>query len=188
MYNTFYLILASAEGAGHEVAKKVPPSLFELVIGSNIINIAIAFAIIAWAVKKFNLLGGIDESQKRIIDDLRSSEKTKENTLSQLKQAEEQLSNAKKEAERIVQNAEKLAIKMKEDIIAEAEKDAVRILLQAEKAIHNEKEQAKAEIQKNLTAAALEVAKDNIRDSLDDNWHKSIIQDFVDNLSNVKVK
>lgn len=188
MFNTFYLILASAESAGHEAAKHVPPSLFDLIIHSNIVNIAIAFAIIAWAVKKFNLLGGIDESQKRIIEELRSSEKTKENTIKQLKQAEEQLSKAKEEADAIVKNAEKLAVKIKEDITAEAEKDAERIMKQAQKAIHNEKEQAKAEIQRNLTAAALEVAKDNIRDSLDENWHKSIIKDFVDNLSNVKVK
>lgn len=188
MYNTFYLILASTESAGHETAKHVPPSLFDLIIHSNIINIAIAFAIIAWAVKKFNLLGGIDDNQKRIIDELRSSEKTKENTIKQLKQAEEQLSKAKEEANTIIKNAENLAIKIKDEMTAEAEKDAERIMQQAQKAIHNEKEQAKAEIQKNLTAAALEVAKDNIAVSLDDNWHKSIIQDFVNNLSNVKVK
>ncbi|MGD9580174.1 MAG: F0F1 ATP synthase subunit B [Vampirovibrionia bacterium] len=187
MYNTFYLILASAESAGHEAAKHAPPGIFDLIIHSNIVNIAIAFAIIAWAVKKFNLLGGIDDSQKKIIDELRSSEKTKENALKQLEDAEIRLGKAKEEADLIIKNAEKLAAKIKEDITAEAERDAERILLQAQKAIQNEKEQAKAEIQKNLTAAALEVAKDNIRDSLDENWHKSIINDFVNNLSNVKV-
>ena len=183
------MILASADAATHEAAKHADhPSFFDLLIHSNIINIAIAFAIIAWAIKKFNLLSGIDDAQKKIIDDLRNAEVSKEKAIETLKEAEVQLSKAKNEADTIIKNTEKLALKMKEDIIKEAEADAERILLQAKKAIENEKEQARIEIQRNLTAAALEVAKDNIKTSLDDNWHQQIVQDFVDNLSNVKVK
>lgn len=188
MDTLFYLIIASAEHAAGSSAEHTAPSFFDMVIHANVINIVIAFALIFWLVKRYNLLAGLDSAQKKIIEDLRNSEKSKGDAIKELKEAEERLSKAKDEADQIIEKAEVLASKIKADIIAEAEKDAERIMLQAKKTIENEKEVARAEIQKNLTLAAVEVARDNIKNSLDDNWHRQIIQNFVENLSNVKVK
>ncbi|MEW5822091.1 MAG: F0F1 ATP synthase subunit B [Cyanobacteriota bacterium] len=194
MENFFCLILASADSAAktaHTAASEAAheaPKFIDQLIHSNVYSVIIAFALIYWLVKRYNLLSGIDDAQKKTIDDLRSAEKSKEDAINQLKEAEKRLSKAKEEADQIIENAEKLAIKIKADIIAEAEKDAERILKQASKSIQNEKELAREDLKRNLTFAAVEVAKDNIKNSLDENWHRKIIQDFVDNLSNVKVK
>lgn len=194
MNSIYCLLLASAEPvadaahAAHDAAAHHGPTLWELFVHSNVANFAIAICLIIWLIKKYNLLGGLDTAQQKIINDLRNAETSKQEAIKTLKEAEEKLSTAKEEADEIIKNAEEYALKIKEGIISDANKDAERILVQAKKAIETEKEQARVELQKNLTVAAIEVATDNIQSSLDEQWHQKIIGDFVENLSNVKVK
>lgn len=174
------LLLASAETN--------PPDLFETIIGSNVINVILVFTFLTFIIRKYNLLGGLDNSQKKIIEDLRKAEKTKEDSINQLKEAEEKLKNAKQEADRIIHEAEKFALIQQEDIINKAQQEAERIIQQAQKAIMNEQEQAINDLRQKLTKAAVEVAKDNIVIAMDENWQKKLIHDFVEDLSHAKVK
>lgn len=193
MINFGPLILASEEAAntaGHAVEHA--PTFFtiyiEPLINSNFPNFLIAVAIIAWLVLKYNLLSGIGATQKKIIEDLENAVKNKDEAIANLKIAETKLNNAKNEADKIIQDAEKTAMKIRDEIIKDAEQEAVKIIEYAKKAIENEQEAAKTELRHKLTAAAVEVARDNIINSLNEDWHKQIISDFVEKIPNIKVK
>lgn len=187
--NSFvYLIFASADAASHSAKHAAEPGIFISLVHANVFGVLLAFVFLAWVMKRFNVLSSIDKAQKKIIDDLKTAVSSKESSLKELEDAEERLSKAKEDAEVILNKAEESALRMKEEIIMEAEIEAKKIIEHAKKAVINEQEQARAELQRNLTIAAVEVAKDNIKTSIDDNWHKKIIQDFVDNLSEIRVK
>lgn len=189
MQDFYYLVLAQAAHSTTAATEHASaPSILETIAYSNVINVAIVFIFLGWLINKYNLFSGISQSQKKIIDDLIKAEKSKEDSIKQLKSAEEKLHKAKEDADNIISEAEKIALKIKADIISDAEKEADRIIQQAQKVIKTEQKLAAIEMQNNLTNAALEVAKDNIKSSLDQNWHQKIIQDFVDHLSTVKVK
>lgn len=185
MLNSLYLIFAQVEHAAGEAAKS-HPSLIETIAASNVINVTIVVVFLGYLIHRYKLFSGVDAAQAKIVEDLQNAEKNREIALKELKDAEEKLSHAKDEAEKIIKEAENIAIVMKNEIIEKANQDAERIIEQGRKVIENEKKVALSELQKNLTVAALEVAKDNIKTSLDDNWQRKLIQDFVDNLDKVK--
>lgn len=185
MFNSLYLVFAQAEHAVEETAKS-HPSLIELIAQSNVINVTIVVLFLGYLVHRYKLFSGIDTQQAKIIEELQNAEKNRELAIKQLNEAQEKLNQAKDEADKIIKEAENIASVMQNEIINKAHKDAEKIVEQARKVIENEKKMVVVELQRNLTTAALEVAKDNIKTSLDDNWQRKLIQDFVDNLDKVK--
>ncbi len=188
MFDKIYFIMAAIDESASEAAEHAHLSLFDLVIHSNIIFICIAFGLVYWLIKRYNLLSGIDKTQTDIVNNIHEAIKNREEAIKQLKEAEKSLGSARDEANKILEDAENTAKVLKEQIIKDAETQAHKILEQAHKTIENEKKQAASDIQQRLTNAAIEVARDNIKQSLDENWHKQMIENFVNDLSNIKVK
>jgi F-type H+-transporting ATPase subunit b len=183
----FFFIIAQAHEALPDAAEHAEPGFFMTLIHTNIINIIIAFGFIAWLVKRYNLFSGIETTQNKIIANIQESIKVKETSIDQLKEAERSLESAHEEAQSIILQAEKSALHIKEEIIQEAREDAEKIVEHARKIAENERTRITTELETNLTIAAVEVAREHIKKSLDEGWQKQLINDFVENMSNLRI-
>lgn len=187
MLDFLHFIIAAPEPI-HDLSHAEGPSLWMSILHSNVIFVSTVVIGLILLMKYMNFTQKfIDAPRQKIIDELNNAKQEKESAIAALKEAEEKLNNAKNEADTIIANAQDQAEKMKEHIVTEANKEAERLLDQAQRNITAEREAAIVEMKKRLALAAVEVAEDQIITSLDQNWQESIIKDFVENLSNVKV-
>ncbi|MDR1782186.1 MAG: F0F1 ATP synthase subunit B [Bacilli bacterium] len=96
--------------------------------------------------------------------------------------ANEQMKQARIDAKGIVDKSKNEAIRVREEIIEKANDDAKLKLNQAQEEIEREKELAQKGIQNEIVDVAMLAAESVIKDKLDKNKSKEIVDDFIKEL------
>ncbi|MDO4939380.1 MAG: F0F1 ATP synthase subunit B [Lachnospiraceae bacterium] len=99
---------------------------------------------------------------------------------------ESNLANAKDEAATIIQTANRTAIQKSDEIIANANKEAAAIRRKAENDIALERKSAVNEIKDEIGSMALDIAEKIIEREVDEEDHKKLIDEFIENVGDVK--
>lgn len=99
---------------------------------------------------------------------------------------EEQIKTAKDQAQEILQNANKKAQKQSDTILAEAKEQAQAAIKRADVQIEAQKKKAVNEIKDEITDLAILAAGEVIEKDLDDEEHKKLIEDFIENAGDIK--
>ncbi len=128
------------------------------------------------------LLAGLEGREKRIREEVERADNARREAEELLARHKENLANAEREARRIIDEGRQTAEKVKEDIIREAREDAQRLVLQAQDDIRREKNTALNELRVEIADLAVKAAEKVINASLDDEKHRRLVNDFIDQL------
>lgn len=157
---------------------------FELWLGE-----ALGFALLVafFVVKKFGkgdnrrsilqIVNGIlDQRAARIDAQLRAAEESRAEARHAREEGQAQISRAREEAEHIVERAQGMRGSLREEFIASAEEEKNRIVAQARDEIEAERNRAVLELRTQAADAAIDAARDVLRQTMDDPTDRSIIE------------
>ena len=163
---------------------------FESFVGVNFWTMIFAWVnllILYICFKKFLFkpLKNMIDSRQKEIDDIYSDAENARSTADELKaQYEEKIEKANEESEQILKNAVRRAQLKEEEILKEAGAEAARVLERAEEQIALEKKQALNDVKNEVSAMAIGIASAVIERDVDEDEHRDLIDDFINNIGN----
>ncbi len=181
---------AFAEAAHHAkeaVHNQGSMSFIDYIFHSNIINFIIVVAFLVWLNKVQKFTSIIDQRQEEISTKVLDSEESKRRAEFKLEQTKTQLCNSSEKIDAIVKDGKQVAKSLSSEIVIEAKKDAKELESKTEHVIDTKRTQAVSEIKIKITGAAFEIAREHIKQSLDDRMHQKFIDEFIESLDNLKV-
>ena len=165
---------------------------FEGFVGVNLWTMIFAWInllILYFILKKilFKPIKNMIDSRQKEIDDMYSDAENSKSEAEKMKEEyEEKLSQANKESEEILKNAQRRALLKEEEILKEANAEAARTLERAEEQIALEKKKALNEVKNEVSEMAIGIASAVIERDVKADEHKTLIDDFIDNIGNVQ--
>ncbi len=160
--------------------------IIDVIFFSNIINVIIVVVFFVWLFRKFNLLSFIGKKRGEIIGTIKDLERDKKSKENQLEITKNKVKNLEQEFTKIIDEGEQVADNIAEKIIEEAEKEAANMQKKAHLTIESEQKIAKNEVIQEITGAAFEHAESKINTAIDERLHQKYIDNFIDNLGNLK--
>ena len=157
------------------------------ILHSNIINLLAVAVFLVWLVKKFNLIGIIDNKIEQIKSFVKNAEQEREQAIAELKEVKNRVKNISEEKLEITKEAQKTADMYKEKIEAETVQSLQEIEKNTEKFFDAEQKSLKESIGREVAQDALEIAKEHIKHAINDDMQKKYINDFIDSLEGMKV-
>lgn len=128
----------------------------------------------------------LEERKSNIVKDLTSAEEARKSAESMKAEMEEALKKARIEAKEIVQNAEKRAFEREEVILKDAHAQRDKTLKAAEVEIEKMKVALKKELTDSVRETAAAMAAELISKKLDNPAKESLINDFINEVGEVK--
>ncbi len=162
-------------------------SFIDYIFHSNIINFIIVVAFLLWLNKVQKFTSIIDQRQEEISTKVLDSEESKMRAEFKLEETKKQLSSSNEKIDTIVKDGKEVAKSLSSEIIIEAKTYAKDIEAKTENVIDTKRTQAVSEIKTKITGAAFEIAREHIKQSLDDRMHHKFIDEFIEGLDNLKV-
>ena len=164
-------------------------SILDYIGRTNLFNFAIFLAIIIYVCKKINLNGILEGAKNKVKENIETSENTKAESESHLKDIEQTLAHIEDEIDLIIKKAEANAKMVGEKILADAETAAGNIKENSEKAVEAKAGLLKNDILKRASIASIEVAKNHIINELRNNYdlHNKLIDESVEAINGVAV-
>ena len=157
------------------------------ILHSNIINLLAVAVFLVWLVKKFNLIGIIDNKIEQIKSFVKNAEQVREQVIAELKEVKNRVKNISEEKLENTKEAQKTADMYKEKIEAETVQSLQEIEKNTEKGLDAEQKSLKKSIGREVAQDALEIAKEHIKQAITDDMQKKYINDFIDSLDGMKV-
>ena len=175
-------ILAQAEEHGEEVseAKDLYPAAGELIIG------LLAFAVLffftwKWVLPRVRQV--LEERRAAIQGEMEQAEATRKQADQQLEEYRAQIAGAREEANGIIEDARTTADQVRRDMLAKAEEEAQGRLDRAAEEIRAERDRAFQELRGQLGEIAVELAERVVGQSLDDEAHRRLIDEYIDEVA-----
>lgn len=175
-------ILAQAEEHEEEVseAKDLYPAAGELIVG------LLAFAVLffftwKWVLPKFNQV--LEERREQIQGEMEKAEATRKEAEKLQEDYRQQLGGAREEANKIIEEARATAEQMRRDLQAKAEEEAQATVARAQEEIHGERDRAFQELRGQIGSIAVELAERVVGQSLDEQAHQRLIDEFIDEVA-----
>ncbi len=178
----------AANNAKEAVHNQGGMNFIDYILYSNVINFIIVIAFLVWLNKVQKFTSIIDQRQEEISAKVLDSEESKMRAEFKLEQTKTQLSNSNEKIDTIVKDGKEVAKSLSSEIIVEAKKDAQELESKTEHVIDTKRTQAVSEIKTKITGAAFEIAREHIKQSLDDRMHQKFIDEFIEGLDNLKVE
>ena len=140
----------------------------------NLFNFLVVLGFFAWLLVKFDFLGILDKKKDEIISTIRNAENRKKQSVKELQNTTNALKNIDKDIEQIVNEAKNIAKNIEQK--------------SQEKLKQGYESKAKIEVSQKIANASVAIAKQYIENSLDENMHKELIYNFINNLENMRVE
>ena len=182
MHGLIASILAQAEEHGEEIseAKDLYPATGELIVG------LIAFAILffftwKWVLPKFKQV--LEERREQIQGEMEKAETTRKEAEKLQEDYRKQLAGAREEANKIIEEARATAEQMRRDLQAKAEEEAQATVARAQEEIGTERDRAFQELRAQVGSIAVELAERVVGQSLDEQAHQRLIDEFIDEVA-----
>lgn len=163
---------------------------FESFVGVNLWTMIFAWCnllILYLFLKKllFKPLRNMIETRQKEIEDMYSDAEESKKAAEELKaDYEEKISHATEESEEILKSAVKRAQLKEEEILRAADKEAARTLERAEEQIELEKKRALNDVKDEVSSMAIGIASAVIERDVDEDKHRDLIDDFINNIGN----
>lgn len=161
--------------------------VLDYIARTNLFNFVIFLSIIIFLVKKVQVGTKLKVIQASINEQIDTSKTVKEESETKLRGIKKSLKNIEKEITSIIDTSETNAKLVGEKILQEAEKTALVIKENTEKAIENSQILLKNELLKKASLASIEVAKNHIIQELNSNneLHDKLIDESIEALEGV---
>lgn len=161
--------------------------VLDYIARTNLFNFVIFLSIIIFLVKKVQVGTKLEVMQTSINEQIDTSKTVKEESATKLRGIKKSLKNIEKEITSIIDTSETNAKLVGEKILQEAEKTALVIKENTEKAIENSQILLKNELLKKASLASIEVAKNHIIQELISNneLHDKLINESIEALEGV---
>jgi F-type H+-transporting ATPase subunit b len=156
------------------------PELFTQILG---------FIIAVWILKKFAwkpLMGMLEQRREKIKSDLDAAEQTKVDAAELLADYQAKLKDIDAEARAKIQEAVADGNKVAADIREQARAEAKDIIAKAREELARDVAKAKIELRDDMVNMALAATEKIISEKLDDDKHRSLINNFLDEVEDVK--
>ncbi len=150
----------------------------------SLIAYLLNFTILLIVLSKFAykpILKILDERSSNIKDSLELADKVREESAQQQAQLDDQLVEARKQGQAIIEDARSAAEKLSEQEREKSKKEAEEFLVKAKSDIERERDSAMDELRANFGGLAVSAAEQIIQRSLDENTHKDIIDNVLEN-------
>ena len=157
------------------------------ILHSNIINLLAVVVFLVWIVKKFNLVGVIDNRIEEIKSFIQNAEQSKEQAILELKEVKKKVKNIPQEKREITEEAYKTADMYKEKIDSETVQSLQEIEKNTEKFLDAEQKSLKESISREVAKDAVSIAEEHIKQAINDDMQKKYINDFIDSLDGMRV-
>lgn len=157
-------------------------SILDYIGRTNLFNFAIFLAIIIYVCKKINLNGILEGAKNKVKENIETSENTKAESESHLKDIEQTLAHIEDEIDGIIKKSENNAKLVGEKILEDAQKTINGIKENSQKAVENRSALLKNDILKRASVASIEVAKNHIINELNNNYelHNRLIDESIE--------
>jgi len=150
----------------------------------SLIAYLLNFTILLIVLSKFAykpILKILDERSSNIKDSLELADKVREESAQQQAQLDDQLVEARKQGQAIIEDARSAAEKLSDQEREKSKKEAEEFLVKAKSDIERERDSAMDELRANFGGLAVSAAEQIIQRSLDENTHKDIIDNVLEN-------
>ena len=150
----------------------------------SLIAYLLIFTILLIVLTKFAykpILKILDERSSNIKDSLELADKVREESAQQQAQLDDQLVEARKQGQSIIEDARSAAEKLSDQEREKSKKEAEEFLVKAKNDIERERDSAMDELRSNFGGLAVSAAEQIIQRSLDENTHKDIIDNVLEN-------
>ncbi len=145
----------------------------------------VTFGLLLFLLKKFAwkpLLSGLEGRESRIKNDLQGAENARREAEKSLEKHRAMMQDAELEARRVIEEARKLAEKMRVDILAQAEEQARLLASQAKADIQREKNTALLQLRAEIADLAIGAASKILGEQLDEEQNRRIVDAFIADL------
>ncbi len=159
--------------------------VIDVILFSNIINVAIVVALFIWLFRKFNLLSFVYKKRDEIIETLQKLEHDKKLKEHDLDVTKTKVKNLEHEVFKIMDDGEQVAAGISDKIVEEAEKEAAAMQKKAHVALENEEKIAENEIVEEVTQEAFALAGAKINQAIDERMHQKYINSFIEKLDDL---
>jgi F-type H+-transporting ATPase subunit b len=150
-----------------------------------LINFLILFGLLTAVLYK-PVLKMLDERQAKIKESLDQAEKIKEQTARSEEQVKSAIEAARKEGQSIIAQASGIAEKIKEEAKDGARKEAEAIITKAKDDIKLERDKSIAELRKEFANLTVLAAEKVIKETLDTQKHKKLINEVLEQSNSFK--
>ena len=150
-----------------------------------LINFLILFGLLTAVLYK-PVLKMLDERQAKIKESLDQAEKIKEQTTRSEEQVKSAIEAARKEGQSIIVQASGIAEKIKEEAKDGARKEAEAIITKAKDDIKLERDKSIAELRKEFANLTVLAAEKVIKETLDTQKHKKLINEVLEQSNSFK--
>ena len=150
-----------------------------------LINFLILFGLLTAILYK-PVLKMLDERQAKIKESLEMAEKIKDQTSRSEEQIKAAVEAARKEGQVIIGQASQIAEKIKEEAKESARSEADIIIGKARDEIKLERDKSIAELRSEFSNLTILAAEKVIKESLDSQKHRKLIEDVLDQTSTFK--
>ena len=150
----------------------------------SLIAYLLNFTILLIVLSKFAykpILKILDDRSSNIKDSLELADKVREESAQQQAQLDDQLVEARKQGQSIIEDARSAAEKLSDQEREKSKKEAEEFLVKAKNDIERERDSAMDELRSNFGGLAVSAAEQIIQRSLDENTHKDIIDNVLEN-------
>ena len=159
---------------------------FNMVLDSNLINFLIVIAVVIWLFKKFNVYSLIIKKRDEILEIIKNLEKERKEKKNYLEQTKEKVKNVYQEVIKMIDEGEHVSESISERIIKDAEQQASEMMGKAHSLVESERNMASNRVMREVTNAAFIIAEQHIKEAIDDRLHQKYINEFIDNMENIK--
>lgn len=162
--------------------------IWDLIVKSNTFNFAILVLIFAVIASKMNLGEKIEHIKQEIIKSIENAKHEKERAAKLLDETKKDVANIENEISERLDKAQSHARSMAHQILNAAGEKAERFEKGIARRVEAEEKTASAILSKQTAKAAVELAKDHIKHTLENNaeFHKKFINDSIDELDRIK--
>ena len=156
---------------------------------TNLFNFIIFASIIAFLIKKINIVSLLEKNQNLIKDDILNSESAKLSSEEKFNEAKDALDNIQSEIDLIFNSSKENANLVGEKYLKNSENTKATIEENTAKSIDNNKLILKNDILKKVSLASVEIAKDYIKNELNNNQelHDKLIDESINSIEGVSL-
>ena len=162
-------------------------SIIDYIARTNLFNFVIFAGIIAFIVVKLNVKAQLENAKKAVDTTIHESEEAKSDSETKLSNIEESMIHIGEEIDLILEESEKNSKLVGEKILADANKNALTVKENAVKALENNKTLLKNDLIRRASLASVEVAKAHIIEELNRNseLHNRLSDESIESLEEV---
>ncbi len=161
----------------------------DYIFHSNIINFVIVVAFFIWLLFfKLDIIGFFAKKSEETINTIRKSENKKEEAIKNLIDTESSLKNVDSDIKDIIDNAKILAKKIEENSEIKIKEEILNLKSRETALREGYEKKAVKEVSQKVSKAAISVSKEYIENSLDENAHKELIYNFINDLEEMRIE